>query len=95
MHDGGQQKYAHPNRSWNNLKYSEHGLERIIVTTHKESDRADPVIYFPVVSDNVEDYEFMYHTHPPIPTPGARSKIGIVYEIPSLSDINTFIIIFI
>jgi len=97
MHDGSQQKYAHHQ----NLKYSEHGglldfnnhgLERIIVTTQKESDKGDPEIYFPVVGDDVDDYEFMYHTHPPTPTPGARSKIGIVYEIPSLSDINTFII---
>lgn len=101
MHDGSQQKYSH---SHSNLKYSEHGglldfdkhgLERIIVTTHKESDRKDPEIYFPVVSEDVEDYEFMYHTHPPTPTPGARSKIGIVYEIPSLSDIETFIITYI
>jgi len=100
MHDGSQQKYQHHN-SYNNLKYSEHGglldfdghgLERIIVTTHKESDRTDPEIFFPVVTDDAEDYEFMYHTHPPTPTPGARSKQGIVYEIPSLSDINTFIL---
>jgi hypothetical protein len=99
MHDGSQQKYQHHH----NLKYSEHGglldfdkhgLERIIVTTHKESDRADPEIYFPEVAHDIEDYEFMYHTHPPTPTPGARSKTGIVYEIPSLSDINTFILTF-
>ena len=98
MHDGGQQKYSH---NYTNLKYSEHGglldfdksgLEKIIVTTHKETDRADPEIYFPTVTDDAEDYEFMYHTHPPTPTPGARSKHGIVYEIPSLSVINTFII---
>jgi len=98
MHDGGQQKYSHAHTQ---LKYSEHGgildfdkhgLERIIVTTHKETDRNDPEIYFPKVTDDAEDYEFMYHTHPPTPTPGARSKTGIVYEIPSLSDINTFII---
>jgi hypothetical protein len=102
MHDGGEQKYSHTNS--NNLKYSEHGglldfdahgLEKIIVTTRKESDRSDPEIYFPVVTNDVEDYEFMYHTHPPTPTPGARANIGIVYEIPSLSDINTFIITYI
>jgi hypothetical protein len=101
MHDGSQQKYQHHHT---NLKYSEHGglldfdargLERIIVTTPKESDRKDPEIYFPVVTEDAEDYEFMYHTHPPTPTPGARSKLGIVYEIPSLSDINTFIITYI
>jgi len=98
MHDGSQQKYSH-NQS--KLKYSEHGglldfdshgLERIIVTTHKESDRSDPEIYFPVIGNDVEDYEFMYHTHPPTPLPGSRAKIGIVYEIPSLPDIHTFIL---
>jgi hypothetical protein len=98
MHDGSQQKYSH-NQS--KLKYSEHGglldfdshgLEKIIVTTHKESDRNDPDIYFPIISDDIDDYEFMYHTHPPTPTPGSRAKIGIVYEIPSLTDINTFIL---
>ena len=98
MHDGSQQKYSH-NQS--KLKYSEHGglldfdshgLERIIVTTHKESDRSDPDIYFPIISDDIDDYEFMYHTHPPTPTPGSRAKIGIVYEIPSLTDIHTFIL---
>lgn len=100
MHDGGQQKYSHAHGN-SNLKYSEHGglldfdkqgLEKIIVTTRKESDKTDPEIYFPVVTDDTDDYEFMYHTHPPTPTPGARAKVGIVYEIPSLSDINTFIV---
>jgi hypothetical protein len=97
MHDGSQQKYSKSNK---NLKYSEHGglldfdkdgLERIIITTRKEFDRKDPEIYFPVVTDDVEDFEFMYHTHPPTPVPGARAKSGIVYEIPSLPDIETFI----
>lgn len=99
MHDGSQQKYAHHN----NLKYSEHGglldfdkhgLERIIISTKKEFDKDDPEIYFPVITDDAEDFEFMYHTHPPTPVPGARTKSGIVYEIPSLPDIETFITTF-
>jgi len=101
MHDGSQQKYSETNR---NLKYSEHGglldfdrrgLERIIVSTKKEFDKDDPEIYFPVIADDAEDFEFMYHTHPPTPVPGARAKSGIVYEIPSLPDIETFIQTFI
>jgi hypothetical protein len=100
MHDGSQQKYSQKQQK---LKYSEHGglldfdshgLEKIIISTKKESDRNDPEIYFPIVSDDVEDYEFMYHTHPPTPTPGARAKSGIVYEIPSMTDIHTFILLF-
>jgi len=100
MHDGSQQKYS---KKQQKLKYSEHGglldfdshgLEKIIISTKKESDKSDPEIYFPIVSDDVEDYEFMYHTHPPTPTPGARASIGIVYEIPSLTDIHTFILIY-
>jgi len=97
MNDGSEQKYSHHR----NFKYSEHGglldfdkdgLERIIISTKKESDRGDPEIYFPIVGNDAEDYEFIYHTHPPTPTPGARAKSGIVYEIPSLTDIETFII---
>ncbi len=96
MNDGSQMKYSHPL----NYKYSEHGglldfdkkgLDRIIVTTKKESDKQDPDIFFPVVADDAEDYEFMYHTHPPTPFPGARTKTGVVFEIPSLPDIKTFI----
>jgi hypothetical protein len=97
MHDGSQQKYS---KSHHALKYSEHGglldfdkhgLERVIISTKKEYDKDDPEIYFPVVTDDAEDYEFMYHTHPPTPVPGARAISGIVYEIPSLPDIETFI----
>jgi hypothetical protein len=100
MHDGSQQKYSEVNHK---LKYSEHGglldfdrygLERIIISTKKEYDEDDPEIYFPVVTEDAEDYEFMYHTHPPTPVPGARAKSGIVYEIPSLPDIQTFIYTF-
>ena len=97
MHDGSQQKYSHNKY----LKYSEHGglldfdkhgLERIIVTTRKETDKTDKEIFFPIVPQDADDYEFMYHTHPPTPTPGARAKVGVVYEIPSLPDIQTFIL---
>jgi len=96
MHDGSYQKYRHHSH----LRYSEQGglldfdnkgLERIIVTTRKETDPHDKEIFFPIVPDDVIDFEFMYHTHPPTPTPGARSKYGIVYEIPSMPDIKTFI----
>lgn len=97
MHDGSQQKYSHNKY----LKYSEHGglldfdkhgLERIIVTTRKETDKTDKEIFFPIVPQDADDFEFMYHTHPPTPTPGARAKVGVVYEIPSLPDIQTFIL---
>jgi hypothetical protein len=97
MHDGSQQKYSHHKY----LRYSEHGglldfdkhgLERIIVTTRKETDKTDKEIFFPIVPQDADDFEFMYHTHPPTPTPGARAKVGVVYEIPSLPDIQTFIL---
>jgi hypothetical protein len=100
MHDGSKMKYSHKQSK---LKYSEHGglldfdkhgLEKIIISTKKESDSKDPEIYFPIVTDDVEDYEFMYHTHPPTPTPGARAKDGIVYEIPSMTDVHTFILLY-
>jgi hypothetical protein len=72
--------------------FDKYGLERIIVTTRKETDKTDKEIFFPIVPQDAEDFEFMYHTHPPTPTPGARAKVGVVYEIPSLPDIQTFIL---
>jgi hypothetical protein len=99
MHDGSYKKYRHHSH----LRYSEQGglldfddkgLDRIVVTTRKETDPKDKEIFFPIVPDDVIDFEFMYHTHPPTPTPGARAKYGIVYEVPSLPDIETFIEIY-
>ena len=44
--------------------------------------------------NNVEDmfnYEYIFHTHPPTPRPGGRVNVGIVYELPSIGDVLHFI----
>ncbi|ARF09864.1 hypothetical protein Indivirus_4_36 [Indivirus ILV1] len=82
-------------------KYSEHtglldfnntGLEKIIVsgnTTRVSPDDDD--IFLPKNMIEALDYEYIFHTHPPTPVPGARSSQGILYEFPSISDIFHFI----
>ena len=54
-------------------------------------DRDDPDILLPQNMPDALEYEFMFHTHPPTPYPGARAKVGILYEFPSISDIYHFI----
>jgi hypothetical protein len=85
----------------NNFRYSEHsglldfnhhGLEKILVSAlTNRQDRDDPDILLPQNMPDALEYEFMFHTHPPTPYPGARAKVGILYEFPSISDIYHFI----
>lgn len=83
------------------LRYSEHaglldfdkkGVDKIIISgkTNRQ-DRDDPDILLPQNMPDAFDYEFMFHTHPPTPYPGARAKGGVLYEFPSISDIFHFI----
>lgn len=104
MAHGGQKIYAQgedKKRKKYNYKYSEHtglldfnntGLEKIIVsgnTTRVSPDDDD--IYLPKNMAEALDYEYIFHTHPPTPTAGARAEQGILYEFPSISDIFHFI----
>lgn len=97
LYDGGVKKYVD---SQNNLRYSEHAgifdfdkskLERIIIsgnTTREDEDDID--ILFPKDPIQALDYEYIFHTHPPTPYPGARAVAGILYEFPSISDLYHF-----
>lgn len=83
------------------FRYSEHaglldfdklGLEKILISGRSNrQDKDDPEILLPQNMDDALDYEFMFHTHPATPYPGARAKNGILYEFPSVSDIYHFI----
>ena len=74
------------------LDVDNHILKKIIVKTNTNRvDRGDEEIYQPIGNDELNKYEYIYHTHPPTPKPGGRSKDGILYEFPSLSDILVFI----
>jgi len=74
------------------LDFDKHSLEKILISgkTNRQ-DKDDPEILLPQNMPDALDYEFMFHTHPPTPFPGARAKIGILYEFPSISDIFHFI----
>jgi hypothetical protein len=97
LYDGGNKKYLDSN---NNLRYSEHSglfdfektkLERIVIsgkTNREDSDDVD--ILLPQNMEDSFDYEYMFHTHPPTPYPGARAISGILYEFPSISDLYHF-----
>ena len=43
--------------------------------------------------DKLENKKYVFHTHPPTPTAGGRiQKERIVYEFPSIQDIDSFLI---
>lgn len=98
MSDGGYvKKYLDTHRK---LRYSEHfgmldfnedGLEKVIVSGRTERvDEDDHEILLPDDVPEALDYEYMFHTHPPTPSPGARAKEGILYEFPSINDVYHF-----
>lgn len=83
-----------------NLRFSEHSglldfskskLEKIIISakTNRE-DNDDFDILLPNDLCNIQEYEYMFHTHPPTPFPGSRSINGILYEFPSIADVYHF-----
>jgi hypothetical protein len=98
MNDGGfDKKYVDSKKK---LRHSEHlglldfsntGLEKIIVSA--KTNRIDPedhTILLPQNMIETYDYEYIFHTHPPTPRPGARLTDGILYEFPSVSDVFHF-----
>ena len=54
-------------------------------------DKGDSEIYMPNNVDDMYNYEYMFHTHPPTPKPGGRADVGIMYELPSIGDLLHFI----
>jgi hypothetical protein len=97
LNDGGYKKYLDSN---NNLRFSEHSgifdfnkskLERVIISgeTNREDDD-DIDILLPQNMKDALDYDYIFHTHPPTPFPGARAVSGILYEFPSISDLSHF-----
>lgn len=97
IHGGYNKKYTTDNEA----KYSEHAgaldfdgliLTRIIVSGNMERiDDDDEDIYLPIDLHNLQEYEYIFHSHPPTPRPGGRASEGILYEVPSIGDIFHFI----
>lgn len=93
-------KYTDPYDK-NIKRYSEHAgfldfdngsLQKIVVSGQTDRvNEKDNEIYLPKDMDEMFDYEYIFHTHPPTPRPGGRVDIGIIYEVPSCGDILHFI----
>ena len=95
LYDGSLKKYIDSNKK---VRFSEHfglldfnfkKLEKIIISGDSSREDDDDIeILFPNNLNDIVDYEFMFHTHPPIKN---RIKEGIIYEFPSINDIFHFI----
>lgn len=81
--------------------YSEHSgvlsvkngiIDNIIVSTKTDRiDVEDNNIYLPINTENLINYEYLFHTHPNTSRYAGRIKEGIIYEFPSVNDIFNFI----
>jgi hypothetical protein len=97
LYDGGIKKYIDSKK---NRRYSEHAgifdfnktkLERLIISGHTSREDDDDIeILLPKDSIEALDYEYIFHTHPATPYPGARAKNGVLYEFPSIADLYHF-----
>lgn len=98
-HGGYEQKYKE--RHETGYKYSEHAgvlefnkgvLDRVLISGHTQrSKQEDEEIFFPITDKSALVHEYIFHTHPPTPTPGGRINEGILYEIPSIMDLWHFV----
>ena len=87
--------------SKNKLKYSEHSglldfgkstLQRVVINAvPSQINVNDEEILLPNNLPDYFDFEYIFHTHPSTPSPGARVKEGILYEFPSIPDLEQFI----
>jgi hypothetical protein len=74
------------------LDFDDLGLDKIIVSAKTSRvDKGDEEIYLPKNMKEAFDFEYMFHTHPPTPKPGARADGGILYDFPSINDMLHFI----
>lgn len=99
IHGGYQKKYIDTDNNIN--RYSEHAgmldfdkntLSKIVVSGKTNRiDVDDDEIYLPEDINDMLNYEYIFHTHPPTPKPGGRVSSGILYEFPSIGDIYHFI----
>lgn len=99
VHGGYMKRYADVDK--NLSRYSEHAgfldfedntLDKIVVSGRTTRvDEGDNEIYLPMGMEDMFEYEYIFHTHPPTPHPGGRVKEGILYEVPSIGDIYHFI----
>lgn len=74
------------------LDFDENLLSKIVVSGKTNRvDEGDDEIFLPMAMEDMFEYEYIFHTHPPTPRPGGRVSDGILYEFPSIGDIYHFI----
>lgn len=74
------------------LDFEDTNLSKIIVSGKTTRiDEGDDEIFLPLDLEEMLNYEYIFHTHPPTPSPGGRAVDGIIYEVPSIGDIYHFI----
>lgn len=99
IHGGYEKRYIDVTENFS--RYSEHAgcldfenesLSKIVVSGKTTRiDEGDEDIYLPMNMEDMFNYEYIFHTHPPTPKPGGRAADGILYEFPSIGDIYHFI----
>jgi hypothetical protein len=99
MNNGGwMKKYEDVNGE---MKYSEHSgvllfndtsLDKLIISSKSTTNtEKDDEIFLPTNMIEAYECEYIFHTHPPTPYPGGRINNGVLFELPSSSDIAHFI----
>lgn len=73
------------------LYFSQNKLNKVIVQLNSRLDKDDPIIFMPQNSEEAFEVDYLFHTHPKTPYLGSRMANSIIYEFPSISDINHFV----
>lgn len=101
--EGSRQIYIDNNKNVfnsNTNRYSEHHgyilfnnnkMDKIITLNQFRVSKNDPTIFLPKQNIELLKQKCIFHTHPTTPYIGSRFKNGIIYEFPSIMDINHFI----
>ena len=101
--EGSKQIYIDNNKNVfnsNTNRYSEHygyilfnksKIDKIITLNQFRISKNDPLIFLPKQNVELLKQKCIFHTHPMTPYIGSRFKNGIIYEFPSIMDINHFI----
>lgn len=100
MRQGSWPRYLYSKNGINKYIYSEHSgvitiknkrVDNIIISETDRINVMDDNIYLPSNTNILNNYEYLFHTHPNTQNYGGRIKDGIIYELPSANDLLNFI----
>jgi hypothetical protein len=77
--------------NYGHLIFKNNKLHKIISLNKYRISQNDNEIFLPENDIENLNYQYFFHTHPVTPFIGSRSKDGIIFEFPSISDILNFI----